>query len=155
MNLLKMVEIPMSFKNNKSLNDDQSSQQIEFTITENIQKLGIKEFILQGKDFLITWSNGRNSCIDFSFKSLSISQNIKLIEKTLKKEVKGKSIDDETFDNAIRDIEDQLIKRREEIFNLNKTKTSESDSVDHEFKSKFLEDVSNLREQFEKSSDPI
>ncbi len=135
-------------------NETHSANQIIFNVTENIKKLGIREFSLQKRDFLITWSNGRNSCIDFNFKSSSFSQNIKLIERTLKKEVKGKNIDDETFDNAIRDIEDQLIKKREEIFNLNKTKTSESDSVNHEFNSKFLEYVSSLREQFEKSSNP-
>ena len=126
---------------------------IELTITDNIEKLGIKEFVLQGKDFLIIWTNGRNSCIDFNLKSLSLSQNIKLIKKTLKKEVKG-IIDDQTVEDAIKDIEDQLIKKREEIFNLNKTKTSESDSADHEFKSEFLNDVSSLREQFENSTDP-
>ncbi len=46
----------------------------------------------------------------------------------------------------------KLIKRRDEIFNLNTTKTSESNSTDNKFKSKFLEDVSNLREQFENSA---
>ena len=142
----------MSSTKNNNLNGGDQTQNIEFTITETIEKLGIKEFILQDNDFVITWSNGRNSCISFNFKSLSLSQNIKLIEKTLKKEVKD-IVDNETFDNAVRDIEDQLIKRREEIFNLNNTKTSENDSPDHEFKSKFLEDVSNLREQFENSSD--
>lgn len=107
-------------------NETHSANEIIFNVTENIKKLGISEFSLQKRDFLITWSNGRNSCIDFNFKSSSFSPNIKLIERTLKKEVKGKNIDSETFDNAIRDIEDQLIKKREEIFNINKTKTSES-----------------------------
>ena len=141
----------MSFKNNNNLNNDHKSKKIEFTITENIEKIGIKEFTLQDKDFVITWSNGRNSCM--SFKSLSISQNIDLIEKTLKKEVRG-IVDDETLYYAVKDLEDQLVKRRDDIFNLNKTKTSESNSADQEFKSRFLEDVSNLREQFENSDDP-
>ena len=61
---------------------------IELTITENIEKLGIRELFFKNRDFLITWSNGRNSCIDFNFKSSSFSKNIKLIERTLKKEVK-------------------------------------------------------------------
>src|SRR5688500_13506079 len=138
----------MSFKNTNNLNGGNQQQKIEFTITENIQKLGIKWFFLHDRDFLITWSNGRCSCIDF--KSSSISQNIILIEKTLKKEVKG-IIDDNTFDNAIRDIEDQLVKRREEIFNLGETKENNSDK---EFKSKFLEEVSQLRENFEKCANP-
>src|SRR5215204_437204 len=130
-----------------------SSNQIIFNVTENIKKLGISQFSLQ-REFLITWSNGRNSCIGFNFKSSSLSQNIKLIEKKLKKEVRDNNIDDETFDNAIKDIEDQLIKQKDEIFNLNKTKASESDYAENEFKSKFVKDVSNLRTQFENSVEP-
>ena len=61
----------MSFKNNSNFTDSKLSTIIEFTITENIEKLGIKEFILQGKDIVTTWSDGRNSCISFNFKSLS------------------------------------------------------------------------------------
>ena len=111
-------------KNNEK---KQPSNKIIFNLTENIKKIGISEFSLHKRDFLITWSNGRNSCIDFNFKSSSLSQNTKLIEKKLKKEVKTEMIDDETFNNASKDIEDQLIKQKDKIFNLNKTKTSEND----------------------------
>jgi hypothetical protein len=142
----------MTFKNNSNFNDSKLSNIIEFTVTENIEKLEIKEFAIQGKDIVITWSNGRSSCINF--KSSSISENKKLIEKILRKEVKG-IVDDETLDNAIRDIEDQLVKRREEIFSSYKTKTSDSDSVDKEFKSNFLEEVSKIRENFEKCANPF
>ena len=50
-------------------NEKQLSDKIIFNVTENIKKLGISEFSLHKRDFLITWSNGRNSCIDFNFKS--------------------------------------------------------------------------------------
>jgi hypothetical protein len=71
----------------------------------------------------------------------------------LKKETKkDKNIDNEPFENAIRDIEDQLIKRREEIFNLNSTKiTSEDNSADNDFKKK----VTGYRQQFESSTNPL
>ena len=137
-------------KNNEK---KQPSNKIIFNLTENIKKIGISEFSLHKRDFLITWSNGRNSCIDFNFKSSSLSQNIKLIRKTLKNDLKDMNIDDETFDNAINDIEDQIIKRRDEIYSLNPTKTSKNNS-DNEYKSKFSEEVSNIRKQFEKSSNP-
>jgi hypothetical protein len=139
---------------NKEIKEKLSSTKIIFNVTENIKKLGISEFFLHKRDFLIRWSNERNSCIDFNFKSSSLSQNIKLIERTLKKEVKSKNIDDETIENGIKDIEDQIIKKRDEIYNLNKTKTFENNSVDNGFKSKFLNDVSILRNQFEKLSNP-
>ena len=137
---------------NNKIKEELSSNQIIFNVTENIKKLGISQFSLQ-REFLITWSNGRNSCIGFNFKSSSLSQNIRLIERTLKKEVKKEKIDNETIDNAINDIEDQIIKRRDKIYDLNKTKPSENNS-DNEYKSKFLEDISKIRKQFEKSSNP-
>ena len=153
-----MVVIKMSYKNesnnNKSNTNENISRVIEFTITENILKLGIKELTLEKRDFLIKWEDGRSSCIEFK-KSSSLSQNIKQIRKTLEKELKGTNIDGDTIENAIKDIEDQIIKNRDEIYNINKTKTSENNSAENEFKSKFLEDVSNLREQFATCTNPL
>jgi hypothetical protein len=140
----------MSYNKKKNSDNSDHSTKIEFKITENLLKLGIKEFTLQDRDFLITWSNGRNSCINFNFNSTSISQIIKLNERTLRKEVKGKNIDAQILEDGISDIEDQLIKRREEIFNLNKTKTP-----NNEFESEFIEEVFNIKTNFEKSSNPF
>jgi hypothetical protein len=148
MNLVLLTRRNNLEKNNKK----QLSNIITFNLTENIERLGIKKLILENRDFLITWSNETQICIDFNFKSSSISKNIKLIEKKLRKELKGK-IDLEIIEYAIPDIEDQIIKKRDKIYNLNKTKPSEGDS-DPEFKSKFLEEVSNHKQQFEKSSNP-
>ncbi len=150
------MSIYKSNKNEDFADLSEPSHGISFTITENIQKLGIKELTLEKRDFLITWSSGKQNCIDFSinYRSASLSQNIKLIEKRLKDEAKkGKKIDNETVENALIDIEDQLIKKREEIYNLNKPKTSENNS-DNEYKSKFLKDINSWKERFEKSSDP-
>ena len=142
----------MSFNNNNtnSVYTD-PSQRIKFIKTEDIEKLGIKEFVLQGKDFLITWSNGRNTCIDFKYSS--IAENIKTITKVLKKQVID-IVDDKTYDNALGDIEDQLIKKREEIYSLNTTKTSENNS-NNEYKSKTIENITHLKKQFESSLDPL
>ena len=135
-------------------NETDSANQIIFNVTENIKKLGISEFSLHKRDFLITWSDGRQNCIDFNLnsKSSSLSKNIKPIEKKLKRELKGKIIDNEAIENAIQDIEAQIIKRRDEIFNLGETKENNSDK---EFKSKFLEEVSKIRENFEKCANPF
>ena len=75
----------MSYNNKKNSNTG-LPKILEFTVTENIEKLEIKKFVLQGKDFLITWLDERHSCIDF--KSSSLSRTITKIEKILKKEVK-------------------------------------------------------------------
>ena len=141
----------MSYNNKKNSNTGNILPKVlEFTVTENIEKLEIKKFVLQGKDFLITWFDERHSCIDL--KSSSITRTIKNIEKILKKE-KDK-VDNDVFDRAIKDIEDQLILKKDEIYGLDKTNSvTEKDSND-DLKLKFLEDVSKNREQFEKSTDP-
>ena len=108
------------------------SKQITFSLTDNIERLGIKEFIVKDRDFLIKWSDERNSCIEFK-KPLSLSQNIKLIRKTLKNDLKNMNIDIRIFEIAIKDIEDELIKRRNEIFNLNNKQTT-SNELDNKFK---------------------
>ncbi len=141
----------MSYNNKKNSNTGNILPNVlEFTVTGNIEKLEIKKFVLQGKDFLITWFDERHSCI--GLKSSSLTQTIKNIEKILKKE-KDK-VDNDIFDRAIKDIEDQLIVKKDEIYVLDKTNSvTEKDSND-DLKIKFLEDVSNSREQFEKSTDP-
>ena len=142
----------MTSKTNSYFNDASILKIIEFNITENIKKIGIKELTLKERDFLIIWSDGRESCVEFNYKLRSIERNIKSIQKRLWKELKDK-LDEKSFELAINELEEQIIKRREEIFNLNEKQTSGNDS-DNEYKSKFLEDVSILRERFENLSDP-
>ena len=144
----------MSYKSeindNKNFNSNDNSKVIEFIITENLHNLGIRHFIFQDREFIITWSNGKQICIGFSSKTHLIELIIKKIEKKIKKEVK----DNEVIEIAIKEIEDQLIKRREEIFELIKIKNFEHDFAEQVFKSEFLEDVSKIREQFEKLANP-
>lgn len=149
-----------TYKNSKSedFNNPNLSQKIEFSITDNIQKIGIKELTLEKRDFLITWSSGKQNCIEFNInsKSFSLSQNVKLIERRLKDEVKkGKKIEDEIVDNAARDIEDQLIKRREEIFNLNQIKTTSAEEGSNNNNDEFKQKLDNYRKQFELSNNPL
>ena len=67
---LEKEMIQMSYNNKKNSNTG-LPKILEFTVTENIEKLEIKKFVLQGKDFLITWLDERHSCIDFKSSSLS------------------------------------------------------------------------------------
>ena len=143
----------MSSKNKNHINGNNQSGVIEFNITKNMKKLGIEQFILEHKNFLITWSNGTQICLGFYSKNDSLEQTIKKIEKRLKKEVKDIA-EDQIVDLIVKDIEDQLIKRREEIFNLNKTTATNHDPYS-EFKSKFVEEVSELRGYFQKCDNPF
>ena len=147
--ILKKEAILISFKNNLNSNSTDSSKEIEIVITETIRKLGIKEFILRENDFELTQLNGKKSCISFNSKEKSIEKIIKNIEKKLSKECKDKN----ELHEAIKDIEDQLIAKRYEIYNLNITKTSEHNS-NNEYTSNFLEEVAKIRNQFEHSSNP-
>ena len=148
----------MSSKNNNNLEENDHSQKIKLTITDSIKKIGIKELILEKTNFLITWLDGSQKCTHFNLnsKSSSLSKNIELIELRLREEAKkDKKIDDKMIENAIQDIEDEIIKKRDEIYSLNPTNAAErEDKSDNKYKSKFLEDVTTLREQYEKSFDP-
>lgn len=125
--------------------------QIDFEITESIANIGIVKFILKNADFEFTWSNETKCCVAFNVKESSIGKVLTSIEKRLFKEVKGR-VNEDIFEFVIRDIENQLIDKREEIFNLNKKK--ELSNSYNKFNTQFLEDVSRLREQFENSSNP-
>jgi hypothetical protein len=125
---------------------------IVFQVTENMKNIGIKDFILNGFDFEITLMNGRKCCVLFSPKKTSISEHIKSIEKKLYQDANVITEDPKVNGSAIDDIEDQLIRRRDEIFKVS-TKSCTTDDINtgDPSKSKFKEDVTNLRNQFKES----
>jgi hypothetical protein len=125
---------------------------IIFQITENMEKIGITYFILNRSDFEITLINGRKCCVSFLTKKTSISEHIKNIEKKLCQDANVITEDHKVFGSAIADIEDQLIRRRDEIFKVSTEGCTISDvNTGDPSKSKFIEDVTNLRNQFKQS----
>ncbi|MGC2308850.1 MAG: hypothetical protein WA461_10625 [Nitrososphaeraceae archaeon] len=82
---------------------------IIFNVTESMSKAGIKEFVF-------TLNNGRKCCVAFLPKMLSISELIKVIDKKLYRDPDTIADDPKVFTAAINDIEDQIIKKRDEIF---------------------------------------
>ena len=58
-------------------------------------------------------------------------------KKILKKEVKDK-VDINTFDTAIKDIEDELIVKKDEIYGLDKTNPVNENDTNEDLKLKFL-----------------
>jgi hypothetical protein len=73
------------------------------------------------------------------------------VEKKLRQDTNVKTEED-AFGSAIADIEDQLIRRRDEIFKVS-TKGCTTDDINTRdpSKSKFKERVTNLRNQFKES----
>lgn len=124
---------------------------IAFQVTETMEKIGIKDFILNRSDFEITFSDNKKISVLFSSNDNSVSKQLKRIELKLRKTSYAK-FDTNDLDDAIGDVEDQLVQRRDEIFKvpingLDENKTNTEDPS----KSKFKEDVTNLRNQFKQA----
>jgi hypothetical protein len=124
---------------------------IAFQVTESMKKIGIKDFILNRSDFEITFSDNKKISVLFSSNDNSVSKQLKRIESKLRKAIYAK-FDTNDVDDAIDDVEDQLLQRRDEIFKVPINGLDESNTnTEDPSKSKFKEDVFNLRNQFEQS----
>jgi hypothetical protein len=140
----------------ESESKDSSSATLIFRVTPNMQKANIKEFILNGSDFEFTFLDGRKRGIPFSSKNGSISDITRKIKKKLSSELSG--VDSRLLNSVSGEIEDGLINRRVEIFNLvnNGSNSNQSGRNTNQIRSlkKYLEDVNTLRQQFNESTDP-
>ena len=87
---------------------------IAFQVTESMKKIGIKDFILNRSDFEITFSDNKKISVLFSSNDNSVSKQLKRIESRLRKAIYAK-FDTNDVDDAIADVEDQLVRRRDEI----------------------------------------
>ena len=87
---------------------------IAFQVTESMKKIGIKDFILNRSDFEITFSDNKKISVLFSSNDNSVSKQLKRIELKLRKASYAK-FDTNDVDDAIADVEDQLVRRRDEI----------------------------------------
>lgn len=124
---------------------------ITFQVTESMKKIGIKDFILNRFDFEITFSDNKKISVLFSSNDNSVSKQLKRIESKLRKAIYAK-FDTNDVDDAIADVEDQLVQRRDEIFKVpNNALDDNKTNTEDPSKSKFKEDVTNLRNQFKQS----
>ncbi len=154
-------------KDNKSSDPYDSSKHdtnsnnasIIFEVTENMSKIGLKEFVFNRNIFQFRFG-GRDLCIvPFAHNKTTLSKLCKLIkDKLLKKlEYSEYLVDDpQTLEAALSDIENQIIEKRVKIFGISNRDTNykKSNHVDDEFKLKFIEEAKELRRHFEQSSDP-
>src|SRR5690349_1054057 len=105
-------------------------------------------------DFELSISGDKKCCIHFSPKKNSIAE---LVEKTNRKlwQVLDKEITEtESFRLAVQDIENQLVKRRDEIFctSTNNSNTGADDNDEDAFaRQKFSADVNEQRKKFKDS----
>jgi hypothetical protein len=146
-----MTSMSTTEKSDSNNGDNGSHGIIIFQVTESMKKIGIKDFILNRSDFEITFSDNKKICVLFSPNDNSVSKQLKHIESKLRKAIYAK-FDTNDVDDAIADVEDQLLQRRDEIFNVPINGLDENKiNTEDPSKSKFKEDVTNLRNQFKQS----
>lgn len=121
-----------------------------------MQNVGITEFVLDQNDFIFSFQGNTRCTIELSKSDESISAIIKKIVKSLTKKLDGS--DKITLEHCLHDIEDQLIEKRSEIFNLPSSGNEKPDPKDDDVndadrisKKQFIDDVNILKEEFKKS----
>ena len=133
-------------------NDDIS---INFEITENIIKTGITQIYIE-RNILHFVINERIGCIVIlQNNKQSIEKLCKVIRNKLTKKLESSTISEQTLEQALDDIESQVVKYRDEIFLCqNRPDANNGDQLENAFNVNFLNDVKKLRSQFQEASEP-
>ena len=128
---------------------------LTFTITENMRNACISGFNLAQNYFIITFENNRKYTVRLSKNDQSISNTIKRIASTLAKNLNRS--ENEILEHCIQDIEDQLVERRYEVFDLSvsnnpnlNSKDSDDNDPETQPKKQFIDDI-NLRKKYKES----
>ena len=138
----------------KVIDNNQNAIHLRFDITESMSKMGLHEFILDRSIFQFRFNN-KNLCIlPFSSK-IPISKLIKDIRNKLSKNFGHSVNDSQILEDALTDIENQIIEKRDKIFlNTSYQKQNNVNDPDNEYKIEFQREVTNLRNHFREASDP-
>lgn len=133
-----------------------NNPKLTLSITGNMRNAGIGGFDFEQNSFIFTFENNRKCTIQLPKNDQSISNAIQRIASTLAKNLDQS--ENEILEHCMHDIEDQLIKRRYEVFNLSVSNNSnlsskDIDGNDHETqpKKQFIDDVNNLRKKYKES----
>jgi hypothetical protein len=115
----------------------------------------ILEFVLRESDFIFTLTDSKKCVVPSSLHKASISDSIAAINKNLKR-LLSKKIKHDLLETALLDIENELVSRIDEITeylsNIKKhTKNTSRDDEANRIKSKYLDDISDLRKHFRES----
>lgn len=120
-----------------------------------MQAAGIESFKLIKNDFEFSLSGDKKCCIHFSPKKSSISEIVKNMDKKLWQVLDKEITETDTFQAAIQDIENQLVKRRDEIYgtSANEGNTSSADNDQDNFaKQNYIHRVNEQRKKFKNSN---
>lgn len=141
--------------NSNDIINKSNDRSINFEITENISKSGIIEIYLE-KNILHFVISERNRCIVIlQNNKQTIDKLCKVIRSKLTKKLAYSVENQQTLEQALDDIETQVVKYRDEIFLCqNRLDANIGDQLDDVFKVNFLNDVKKLRSQFQEASEP-
>jgi hypothetical protein len=118
-----------------------------------MKDITIESFQLESNDFEFSLSGGKTSCIHFSPKKSSITELVEKINRKLWQVLDKGITETDIFQAAIQDIENQLVKRRDEIFvtSANSSNTSSADNDPDNFaKQNYIHKVNEQRQKFNK-----
>lgn len=144
-----------SHDNSKDVINKKNDTTIYFEITENISKAGIKEIYLEKNIFNFVISE-RNRCIVILKNNKeTIDKLCRVVRGKLAKKLEYSAFSEKILERALDDIEDQIIKFRDEIF-LYQSKLDHNvgDQPQNDFRINFLNEIKELRSQFQEASDP-
>jgi hypothetical protein len=114
---------------------------ILFHVTEVMKDAGIEEFFLEGKDFVMKFREGGMRCFPFKAKNSSVSEIVTKIQQKLKHEPAFDSLKP-----AIKDIESQLIERRDEILENHEQSRTVHIQTNNETTLKIIERITTTRQ---------
>ena len=107
----------MNIKLNQIDDNNLSDQIVSFTITDQMKKAGISQFFLEKQSFIIKFEEGGMRCYTFS-QNLSISEIVNKLRQKLKHELNY-----DELQLALQDMENQIIERRNEIYQIKENDT--------------------------------
>jgi hypothetical protein len=116
-----------------------------FSITDNMKKAGISEFLLN-EEFIIKFNNGAMCSASFFPRTDSTSRIIKRINQAVKTR-----LNHEHLIAALLDIEAQIIERHKEVFSHNDKLTHKAITEEDEQKLHYHECVTNLKKEREQT----
>jgi hypothetical protein len=149
----------MEIENNDNSNHefhDKVDDLIKLDLTENISECGIKEISIEKGVIYFVFGLQNRFFIFFQTNTPNLEKLCKEIRNKLTKRLTNSVINQQTFEQALDDIENQIVERKDKIFNVSNKdiNSAKSEHIADEFKIKFIDDVKQLREQLQHSSDP-
>jgi hypothetical protein len=132
-------------ENNKQHNDNNKETKIQLQITENISKIGISGISVNKDIFEFSIIDKSICYIPFNPNKTPITNLGKDIRNKISRKLEKYIQNTKTFESAIYDIEDKIIENRDKIFLTSSFDNNNDNTIDDEFKAKFIDEVTELR----------